>query len=139
LHELGQEFFRAQNYGIMSIIKAVSDYISSVLNRVTGMKILLVDSETVGIISMVLSQSQILEQEVFLVEVIDKLPGGENPDQGHNMKHLKSVAILRPSAANFIALSKELKSPRFSEYHLCMIFHVSSCYPSVSFHQRGTT
>ena len=107
---------------VMSIIKAVSDYVTSVLNRVTGMKILLVDSETVGIISMVLSHSQILEQEVFLVEVVDKSQGKESPDQGHNMKHLKAVALLRPSAANFIALSKELKSPRFSEYHLCMSY-----------------
>ena len=100
----------------MSVIRAIHDYVQSVLTRVSGMKILLVDSETVGIVSMVLSQSQILEQEVFLVEVIDK--SNENPDNGHNMKHLKAVAILRPSAVNFIALTKELKSPRFSEYHL---------------------
>jgi vacuolar protein sorting-associated protein 45 len=104
----------------MSIIKAVHDYVSSVLKRVSGMKILLVDAETVGAISMVLSQSQILEQEVFLVEVIDKYHGGDSPDHGHNMKHLKAVAILRPSSANFVLLSKELKAPRFSEYHLCM-------------------
>ena len=104
----------------MSVITAVHDYVTSILNRVEGMKILLVDSETVGIISMVLSQSQILEQEVFLVEVIDKLPTSEATDGGHNMKHLKAVSLLRPSTANFLSLSKELKSPRFSEYHLCM-------------------
>lgn len=102
----------------MSVIKAVHDYVHSVLTRVSGMKILLVDTETVGIVSMVLSQSQILEQEVFLVEVIDKASGNESPDGGHNMKHLKAVALLRPSAINFIALTKELKAPRFSEYHL---------------------
>ena len=105
----------------MSIIKAVHDYVGSTLNRVAGMKILLVDSESVGIISMVLSHSQILEQEVFLVEVVDK-PAAQDPtEQGHNMKHLKAVAILRPSSWNFLALSKELKSPRFCEYHLCML------------------
>ena len=102
----------------MSVIKAVHDYVHSVLTRVSGMKIILVDTETVGIVSMVLSQSQILEQEVFLVEVIDKASGNESPDGGHNMKHLKAVALLRPSAINFIALTKELKAPRFSEYHL---------------------
>ena len=102
----------------MSITTAIHDYIANVLIRVPGMKALLVDSETVGIVSMVLSQSQILEQEVFLVEVVEKFLNSESPDQGQNMKHLKAVALLRPTAANFLVLTKELKSPRFSEYHL---------------------
>jgi hypothetical protein len=122
----------------MSVTKAVYDYVSSVLARVSGMKILLVDSESVGIISMVLSQSQILEQEVFLVEVIDKSPSQESPDHGNNMKHLKAVAILRPLSSNFLALSKELKNPRFSEYHLCMCsIPLPSLY--ISLHQHRTT
>ena len=125
---------------IMSIITAVHEYVTSILNRVVGMKILLVDSDTIGIVSMVLSQSQILEQEVFLVEVIDKAGSNEPTDQGANMKHLKAVALLRPSTANFLSLTKELKAPRFSEYHLCMSspsilwFHFNS-----SFHKPGTT
>jgi vacuolar protein sorting-associated protein 45 len=111
----------------MSIIKAVSDYVSSVLARVSGMKVLLVDSETVGIVSMVLSHSQILEQEVFLIEVLDNPQSSDSTEKGHNMKHLKGVAILRPSASNFLSLSKELKTPRFSEYHLCMLHFRFMC------------
>ena len=103
----------------MSIIAAVHDYVISILNRVPGMKVLLVDSETVGIVSMVLSQSQILEQEVFLVEIVDKtLTENAALESGKAMRHLKAVALLRPSSANFISLAKELKTPRFSEYHL---------------------
>jgi vacuolar protein sorting-associated protein 45 len=105
----------------MSIITAVHEYVTSILNRVIGMKILLVDSETVGMVSMVLSQSQILEQEVFLVEVVDKVAGNEPTDGGNSMKHLKAVALLRPNTSNFLALTKELKKPRFSEYHICML------------------
>jgi vacuolar protein sorting-associated protein 45 len=110
----------------MSITTAVHDYINSILNRTEGMKILLVDTETVGILSMVLSQSQILEKEVFLVEVIDR-SSSEPSDGGHNMKHLKAVSFLRPTAGNFVSLSRELKAPRFSEYHLCM--HAELSYP----------
>ena len=103
----------------MSIITAIHDYVSSVLNRVPGMKILLVDAETVGIVSMVMSQSQILEQEVFLVEVVDKVVSGDvDANQVNSMKHLKAVSILRPTTANFLFLTKELSTPRFSEYHL---------------------
>ena len=102
----------------MSITTAIHDYIANVLIRVQGMKTLLVDSETIGIVSMVLSQSQILEQEVFLVEILDKFLNTESPDQAQNMKHLKAVALLRPTGANFLALTKELKAPRYSEYNL---------------------
>lgn len=87
------------------------------------MKTLLVDAETVGIVSMVLSQSQILEQEVFLVEIVDKVGSVEadsSKDQVNSMKHLKAVAILRPVTSSFLFLTKELGTPRFSEYHLCM-------------------
>ena len=40
------------------------------LDRVPGMKVLLLDQETTGIMSMVYSQSQILEKEVFLVAML---------------------------------------------------------------------
>lgn len=112
----------------MSIIAAMHDYVSSVLSRVPGMKMLLVDAETVGIVSMVFSQSQILEQEVFLVEVVDKLTSSDSDppkDQVNSMKHLKAVAILRPTTSNFLFLTKELGLPRFSEYNLCMFPYLS--------------
>ena len=89
------------------------------LDKVSGMKVLIVDQETIGMVSMVLTQTQILEKEVFLVERIDTVgnpPSGEVPTR---MKHLKAVCFLRPSAQNFILLSKELKEPRYSDYHIC--------------------
>ena len=103
---------------MVSIISAMHEYIVTVLSKVTGMKVLLVDSETVGIVSMVLSQTQILEHEVFLVEVFDKSSSDDTGGTA-SLKHLKAVAILRPSTANFLLLNRELKSPRFSEYSLC--------------------
>jgi vacuolar protein sorting-associated protein 45 len=121
-----------------SIITAVHDYLLTILSRVSGMKVLLVDSEVIGIVSMVLSQSQILENEVFLVELIDKAHQQEAGQPANTMKHLKAVAILRPTAANFISLTRELKSPRFSEYNLCMSLFI--CFQQTSrFHQCCST
>ena len=50
-------------------------YIEKMLKEVTGMKAMLLDSETTRIVSTVYSQSEILEQEVYLVEKLDSEPG----------------------------------------------------------------
>ncbi|CEM25368.1 unnamed protein product [Vitrella brassicaformis CCMP3155] len=81
------------------------------IERVGGMKVLLLDGETTGIVSMVFSQSQILEREVFLVERLD----AENKEK---MRHLNAVCFFRPTADNFLRLAKELKAPSYAEYHL---------------------
>jgi len=77
------------------------------------MKVLILDQETVGIISMVFSQSDILSHEVFLVERIDAASS-----EHERMRHLNAVCFLRPTNQNFLHLSKELKSPKYNEYHV---------------------
>lgn len=77
------------------------------------MKVLILDQETVGIISMVFSQSDILSHEVFLVERIDAASS-----EHERMRHLNAICFLRPTNQNFLALSKELKSPKYNEYHI---------------------
>eukprot|EP00927_Polykrikos_kofoidii_P047542 TRINITY_DN41758_c0_g1_i1.p1 TRINITY_DN41758_c0_g1~~TRINITY_DN41758_c0_g1_i1.p1 ORF type:complete len:587 (+),score=116.63 TRINITY_DN41758_c0_g1_i1:107-1762(+) len=81
------------------------------VDRVSGMKVMILDAETVGIISMVFSQSDILQHEVFLVERIDV-------EQVEQMRHMNAICFLRPTSQNFILLSKMLKSPNYSEYHI---------------------
>ena len=63
------------------------------------------------IVSMVYTQSQILEKEVYLVERL----GAKH----ERMTHLKAACYLRPTAANLETLKQELKNPKFSEYHIC--------------------
>jgi len=77
------------------------------------MKVLLMDKETIGIISMAYSQSEILQKEVYLFEQIDKLAGA-----GPNMKHMKCVVFLRPSQENVHLLASELKTPRYGIYYI---------------------
>ncbi|CAD7944648.1 unnamed protein product [Amoebophrya sp. A25] len=92
-----------------SLLLAMQKYIELMLDRVPGMKVLLLDQETTGIVSMVYSQSQILEKEVFLVEKI------ENENQ-EKMGHLSVICLLRPTDKNFMLLSKHLKNPRYRNY-----------------------
>lgn len=96
---------------MLSIVAGMQEYIQAMVDRISGMKVLILDSETLGIISMVFSQSDILQHEVFLVERID----AEQPEK---MRHMNAVCLLRPTKQNFILLSKELKAPKYNEYHI---------------------
>ena len=94
-----------------SLLVALQDYIKLMLDKTSGMKVLLMDQETTGIISMIYTQSQILEHEVFLVERIES-------EQKEKMRHLNCVCLLRPTDKNFMLLSKELKDPKYNQYHV---------------------
>jgi len=96
---------------MLSIVAGVQEYIQAMVDRVSGMKVLILDNETIGIISMVFSQSDILQHEVFLVERIDA-------EQQERMRHMNAVCFLRPTNQNFLLLTKELKSPKYNEYHI---------------------
>lgn len=52
------------------------------LKEVPGMKVLVMDNDTTQAVSMVYSQSEILEQEVFLVEKLEA-------HSGERLFHLK--------------------------------------------------
>lgn len=84
------------------------------VDRVSGMKVLILDAETLGLISMVYSQSEILQHEVFLVECIDS----DHFFSQEKMRHMNAVCFLRPTNKNFLKLTQELKNPKYNEYHL---------------------
>mmetsp|Transcript_70312 Transcript_70312/g.164713 ORF Transcript_70312/g.164713 Transcript_70312/m.164713 type:complete len:578 (+) Transcript_70312:31-1764(+) len=98
----------------LSIVAGVQEYIQAMVDRISGMKVLLLDEETIGIISMVFSQSDILQHEVFLVERID----ADSFASQDKMRHMNAVCFLRPTNKNFLKLSQELKNPKYNEYHL---------------------
>uniref|UniRef100_A0A8C1RVG4 Uncharacterized protein n=1 Tax=Cyprinus carpio TaxID=7962 RepID=A0A8C1RVG4_CYPCA len=75
----------------MNVTLAVKQYISKMIESSgPGMKVLLMDKETTSIVSVVYTQSEILQKEVYLFERIDS----QNRD---NMKHLKAICFLRPT------------------------------------------
>lgn len=89
----------------------VREYVKRMFDMVPGMKALVLDAETVGMISMVFSQSNILEQEVFLIDTVEK-------PQEDRMAHLKAVYFVRPTQQNIRAICAGLRQPKYGEYHL---------------------
>lgn len=71
----------------------------------------------VSIVSVVYSQSELLQKEVFLVELVDSISMSKE-----SMSHLKAIYFIRPTSENIQHLRRQLASPRFGEYHLCKFF-----------------
>lgn len=96
----------------MDTIASVKYYIDKIASdpSIDGMKALILDTITTQAISMVYSQTQILEKEIYLVELLGK--------KHEQMNHLKAAIYVQPTEANISILTKELKEPRFSEYHI---------------------
>ncbi|GAU47844.1 hypothetical protein TSUD_404210 [Trifolium subterraneum] len=97
----------------MVLTSSARDYINRILQDISGMKVLILDSQTVSIVSVVYSQSELLQKEVFLVELVDSISKSSEP-----MSHLKAIYFLRPTAENIQYMRRQLASPRFGEYHL---------------------
>eukprot|EP01132_Coremiostelium_polycephalum_P000849 gene849-1058_t len=101
----------SKNNNNMNVISAIQEYIKRMLNNIQGMKVLILDKETAGIISMVYSQSEILQKEVFLFEMIDN-------KSSEKMLHMKGVFFIRPSRDNIDTIVDQLKDPKYSKYHI---------------------
>ncbi|KAL5776720.1 hypothetical protein ACOSP7_009646 [Xanthoceras sorbifolium] len=97
----------------MVMVTAVRDYINRMLQDISGMKVFILDSQTVSIVSVAYSQSELLQKEVFLVELVDSISMSKE-----SMSHLKAVFFLRPTSENIQHLRRQLANPRFGEYHL---------------------
>ncbi|KAL5560419.1 hypothetical protein UlMin_036630 [Ulmus minor] len=97
----------------MVVISVAREYINRMLQDISGMKVLILDSQTVSIVSVVYSQSELLQKEVFLVELVESISMSRE-----SMSHLKAVYFLRPTSENIQHLRRQLANPRFGEYHL---------------------
>ncbi|KAH0426870.1 vacuolar protein sorting-associated protein 45 [Colletotrichum camelliae] len=75
------------------------------------MKVLLLDRETVPIVSTAITQSSLLNHEVYLIDRID------NPSR-EKMRHLRCLCLVRPSPESIQLLIDELREPKYGEYQL---------------------
>ena len=103
----------------MDVVQAVSGYISKMVSAgdsASGtpsakMKILLLDSDTVSIVSTAITQSALLNHEVYLIDRLDN----------HNrekMRHLRCLCFVRPSADSIQFLIDEFREPKYGEYNV---------------------
>ncbi|XP_055384171.1 vacuolar protein sorting-associated protein 45 [Condylostylus longicornis] len=97
----------------MNVVTAVKLYIEKITNESgPGMKIILMDKETTSVISMALSQSDMLKKEVYLFERIDSGRSNER------LKYLKCIVFIRPTKQNLALLAEELRSPKYGAYYI---------------------
>lgn len=78
----------------MDLVAVLRSYVERMLREVSGIKVLVLDPETTRIVSAVYSQTDILEQDVYLVERLDN-------DSSEPLKHMK----VRPSTSFTVVLS----------------------------------
>ncbi|KAF2653740.1 vacuolar protein sorting-associated protein 45 [Lophiostoma macrostomum CBS 122681] len=104
----------------MDIVQAVSGYITKMVsagdNTAAGssaakMKILLLDDETVTIMSTATTQSALLNHEVYLTDRLSN-------QQREKMRHLRCLCFVRPSPESIQSLIEELREPRYGEYNI---------------------
>lgn len=103
----------------MDVAAAVQNYISKVAGVGDGaaasssskMKILLLDSDTVPIVSTAITQSALLKHEVFLIDRLDNAAR-------EKMRHLKCLCFIRPSPDSVQLLLDELREPKYGEYNI---------------------
>jgi vacuolar protein sorting-associated protein 45 len=103
----------------MDVFQAISGYITKMVSSgddlTSGtsakMKILLLDRETVSIVSTATTQSSLLSHEVYLIDRLD------NPNR-EKMRHLRCLCLVRPSSDSIQHLIDELRDPKYGEYYL---------------------
>lgn len=85
---------------------------NTALSAAIKAKVLLVDQYTMPIISMSYTQSQLLQHDVILIEML-----GNHRDLS-SMKHLNCVVYIKPLKESIIMLCDELASPHYNHYQL---------------------
>ncbi|KAJ1611182.1 putative vacuolar protein-sorting protein VPS45 [Cryptosporidium canis] len=103
---------------MMNLVKSSHDLIDSIFYRITGIKVLILDRETVQQISLVYTQSELLKREVFLSELIDISNRSSHP-------HFSGIYFIRPNKENISILCDELKNPIFKEYYVYFTNNIS--------------
>eukprot|EP01100_Stratorugosa_tubuloviscum_P003191 TRINITY_DN1758_c0_g1_i1.p1 TRINITY_DN1758_c0_g1~~TRINITY_DN1758_c0_g1_i1.p1 ORF type:complete len:576 (-),score=244.13 TRINITY_DN1758_c0_g1_i1:114-1841(-) len=96
----------------LDIYSAIKTYFNKIFDATPGMKALLLDEETIIILSSVFAKSDILKKEVYLFEKMD------NAKPREKMPHLKSIVVIRPTPNAIELLEQELKDPKYSEYSI---------------------
>ncbi|KAL8435826.1 hypothetical protein ACSSS7_002203 [Eimeria intestinalis] len=84
------------------LVALAARHVRLMLEKAPGPKVMLLDAETTSIISCAVTQSEILQKEVFLVERLDTLPSGA-------YEHLSAVCFLRPTNENILLLLRLLQ------------------------------
>ncbi|RPB23740.1 putative vacuolar protein sorting-associated protein 45 [Terfezia boudieri ATCC MYA-4762] len=104
----------------MDIVQSIQTYVKRMFSPDNAggaggssgkMKVLLLDSETVSIISTAITQSELLKYEVYLIDRLDN-------QEREKMRHLRCFVFVRPSPDSIQYLIEEFREPKYGEYHI---------------------
>lgn len=98
-------------------ITIIKEYIDGMLNSTSTMKALLLDAHTTQIVAGVYSQSQLLQNKVYLTSTIS---------ESHTKSHLDAIIFTRPTPQNIQYVCQQLEQPKFQRYYI----FVSGILPS---------
>jgi len=96
----------------MNVFLAFRKYMTRMLTSDMKMKILLLDEETVSMISLVYSYAEILDKEVFGTEMLFLRKNRKKLD------YMDAVIFIRPTEKNLYYLKEELKEPSYKNYRI---------------------
>jgi len=95
----------------LNVVQCIRNYILKMISNVKGVKVLLLDDYTKEVISLVMSQTEIMKHEVFLVGMLqDK--------KRQKLPNLRCIIFVRPSEAINRAIRDELNDPKYQAYSL---------------------
>lgn len=98
------------DFTAFNIFDVINEYVSRMLPEDGTMKVLLVDKETLDIISVAFSQTELLQHGVFLV---DDIEGTENRQK---LPTMRCICFVRPSSIP--AVCAEIQTNKYQSYTL---------------------
>lgn len=106
----------------MHLIAPIRSCIDEVLQATgPGLKAMILDDFTSGVIGAGYTKSEMLLREVYLFEYIDTIF-----ESSERLNHMKCIVVLRPSRENIQRLCAELKRPHYRTYHIYLTSRLGS-------------
>ncbi|EJS43743.1 vps45p [Saccharomyces arboricola H-6] len=103
--------FDVADYYINKIMTSQSKLSVAKVNEHQRIKVLLLDKNTTPTISLCATQSDLLKQEIYLVDKIEN-------EQREVSRHLRCLVYAKPTEETLQCLLRELRNPRYGEYQI---------------------
>ena len=104
--------YKMEQRFLVAVNSVVHEYFEKMIPKDNTMKVLLVDRETLRTISVVYTQTQLLERGVFLVDLITN-------GLRKAMPSMKAIIFVRPTSESLRAVTEEVHTGRYSTYSIC--------------------
>ena len=99
----------------MDILESSFEYFRDIFTENAGPKALIMDDETIKVIGLSITRTEILSYEVLMTETLSDL---QQKPQNSMIRSLKCIVVIRPNHYSVELLCNELSEPHFSKYSL---------------------